>query len=299
MIKRAFAMLITLLIISGVLTGCGTDSKVSMARTEPIFIFSSIRLESDKLGLMYPEVAVNQDGTWRKSDIKDLWVDQKFNTFSQEKIETEAVVSKVPDVLPVQIKTGFETEKIIFCFGINTTQKIFENKATGTLNRPKNIDSKAQKELSKELTKSQFKKVVELDWRNILNDYDYKELLIKVVDCVSGDLNGDKKKDYVVILGDGPFHDDLFLLKGTGGAAAVVAYVSEGKEYKRIPLDYWNSTLKSWPVIFFMRDVNGDNREELFLSNQDTGADHFIVYSWFNEGLKKLYGSKNVNTSLE
>lgn len=285
--------------MSGVLTGCGAGSKVSTVRAKPVFILSSLRLESDKTGLMYTEIAVNQNGTWRKSDIKDIWVGQKFNTFSRKKVETEAVVTKVPDALPVKVKTDFETDELVYCFGSNNIQKSFKNKAAGALYRPEEVDSKAQKELSKKLTKSQFTKVLQLDWKNILKDYDNKELLIKCVDCISGDLNGDKKKDYIMTLGDGPFVQDLFQFKGTGRPAALIAYVSEGKGYKRIPLDYWNSTLKSWPMLFFTRDVNGDNREEIFLTNQEEKADHFIVYSWFDKGLKKLYGSKNVNTGLE
>ena len=86
-------------------------------------------------------------------------VGQKLNTFSAEKVETEAVVSEMTNVPPVQVKTGFETKDNAFCFGINSAQKSFENKAIGTLNRSKNVNSKAQKELSKKLTKSQFEKV--------------------------------------------------------------------------------------------------------------------------------------------
>lgn len=299
MIKRVFLEVLILLIISTVLMGCSTDSKITAARTEPILIFSSILINSGKVGEMYPELVVNQDGTWRKADIKDIWVGQKFNTFSGEKVETEVVVNKVPDTLPIQIKTDYVTEKDVFCFGLNAVPKQFENKATGPLIRPRDVDIEAQKELKNELKKSTVRKVLESDWENIQNDYGQNELELNIVDVMSVDLNGDEKKDYIIVLGDKTFIQNLLTSAGYNGPAAVVVYVSEGNGYKRVPLDFWEKTLKSWPLLYFIKDVIGDNKGELFMSNQTVNSSHFIIYGWFDEGLKRLYGSENVNKRLE
>lgn len=293
---KGFSLVIMLLILSGVLTG---GDKVANTRTEPVFILSSILLTPDKGGEMYPEIAVNQDGTWRKSDIRDMRVGQTFNTFSVEKVETEVVVELVSDTLPVGLKTDYPAQKNVFCFGISTDREGFENKAAGKPVRPREVDSDAQKELAGELKKSTVRNVLEADWENIQDDYVHKALSVNIVDVMSGDLNGDQRKDYVIVLGDGTFVQNLMTSKGNAGPAAVIAYTSDNDGYKRVPLDYWEKTDASWPILYFIKDVNNDGKDELFMSNQSVDASRFMVYSWLEEGLKKLYGSKDVNKNPE
>jgi hypothetical protein len=251
-----------------------------------------------KSGVFYPEITVDSDGSWREATIHDIWIGQKFNFFMFQSENSEfikdnssIVVSKIDD-LPAEFQFQNQTGKEGWYFGTFYNKPVFANKGIGKLMKPEPVNSKikpgynrlAQTHTNRKLTLG---RIVKLDWENIKKDF--PKLKSKNIESyITGDINGDSRKDYIVILGDNTFGSQ------NSGPAAVIIYLSNKGKIERIPVSFWKGTSAAFPQLLFAKDFNGDKAEELFTSDSDVDTQIPIVYSWFKDkkGFMLLYHGK-------
>lgn len=121
-------------------------------------------------------------------------------------------------------------------------------------------------------TKVMLKNILKYDKKAILKDYPQIKNF-DLAEFMSGDFNGDKKKDYILVLNAYP------------EGAAIIIYISEEDSYKRVNIIFWEGASYStvWPRFFFSIDLNGDGSEEICITESDSNINIPIIYAWFKE----------------
>ena len=275
------------------------------AQSKPILVISSTVFNFGDNGIIYPEIAVNGDGTWREAAINDLWVGQEFKVFIEKDYQLQEEPSKIVlKVNSIDNENGYFDNKTNglegndSAYGLYSITKPFINKGIGLLIKPKTINYLAQKEFTKNQANisRMLENVVKYDETNIKKDFQVifpttiKKFMI-------GDINGDQKNDYVLVLGGdfGGSEDNVL-------GAVVIAYISDHNQYERLPIMSWKkaSDYYGWPGLLLMKDFNGDNAEEVFIADCDSDTSIPIVYSWFKDknGLMKLLQGERALSSL-
>jgi hypothetical protein len=280
--KLEISILLIILLVIPMFTVFATTSR-------PNLVISKIRFVDERTGVFYPEIAVDSDGTWREATIHDIWIGQKFKLFMDldEKSKSinnnfSIVVSKIDD-LPAEFQSQNQIEKEGWYFGTFYNKPVFANKGIGKLIKPEPVNPKIkddytqlpQTQTNRKLT---LEKIVKLDWVNIKKDFP-KLMSQNIESYVTGDINGDGRKDYILILGENTFGSQ------NSGPAAVIIYLNNHGKMERVPVSFWKGTsdLTSFPQLLFTKDFNGDKAEELFISDSNTDSQIPIVYSWFKD----------------
>ncbi|HEX3047059.1 MAG TPA: hypothetical protein VHY08_20065 [Bacillota bacterium] len=279
--------------------------------TKPPIVFSTISLHNDsQLGLLSPEITVDRNGVWREASLHDLGVGQKFHFFVQNDFLAHTVgevnVGKLTEPF-AQVSTNTKIKENESFWGFYSTGQKIKFQGIGEVLKPEIISEAAQQELARpQVTepagvKMMLQKVIQSDWANILRDLPVgaqwvknAEPALNIESFLTGDLNGDKNPDYVLIIGAGGFGNE------NSGPAAMVVYITSHTQYQRIPIDYWKTTddYKGWPQLLFIKDLNDDRAAELFIAHSDSDTNVPIVYSWAGQGFIKVYEGKNELTPL-
>lgn len=266
------------------------------ADSKPVLVLASVAFQNKmyhginyRSGEIYPEIAINQDGTWREAGIEDLWVEQEFITYARNdfaKSVGRVKVKSLKDFSGLLYET-MEDHKYSVCFwGIYAGKKYFRQQGTGERIEGKVLDKEILKEFSPDkYIKHLLKNVLESDWENIQKDFTV-EFSSKLWSYLTGDLNGDRKKDYIIALGE--YYNGL---EGKAPGAVVVAYISQGAKYKRFPVHAWNEATdqSGFPMLLFTCDFNGDGAEELVIADADSDTIRPMVYGWEGGKLIVLY----------
>lgn len=263
-------------------------SCTSAAALKPAAIIATLNIDAEE-SYIYPDIVIDEDGTWREGISKDLFNKQTFTIFrgpNNETLSKVIQIEKKTEELPLLVTDTGKLKPGFRYWAFYSNKKVFRNKGIGEMIVPKQISLNIAKELKNGISKSTISKVVKNDLKMISNDFKYK-INSNILQFSKGDLNGDKIQDYVVVLGKG---------YGLPGETIVaVIYVSEKQTYKRINLQPWTSNQDFFPTSFIFKDVNGDKAEELFVIESDSDCNYPIVYSWFGKGIQKVYAG---NTQL-
>jgi hypothetical protein len=268
----------------------------AFAEERPIFVFCSMHLDVTEGGKLVPEIAVNSDGTWRKATLKDVWLGQEFEFFDQvtkdPKIGGKVVINSIGNDFFVRCNTKDNFDNDYTYWGIYKTKRQFINLAKGKAFKSKyNVDTIVQKILfnRKKNIKTRLQNMVKQDWKNIQREFP-KLKTSNVFDFMMGDINGDKKNDYVLVLSD-PKH-----VKGAAG----FIYLSNGTKLTMIPLDFWEEVSQSTGCITagFMMDFNGDKAKEFVMFGEDGDSCSPMIYGWNKDkqGLMTLYKGDELYT---
>ena len=272
--------------ILGILIICIFTSACLAATQKPILVLSTCSFEDGKSGaLIWPEIAVDPDGKWRKATVKDLWRGQEFKTingFRDEWPELKFKVNSTPQNIPVPVSSNDKWKGSWKVQVVYSKNQPFTNKGTGEIIKPEEVDPDALKEFKLGMSvEKMLHNVVKADWKNIKKDFP-NQTSTKVTSFLVGDINGDGGTDYILVLG-------AFSSNGTERTAeSVLMYVKENGVYKRYPVRSWFSA-DFGPVLLWTKDFNGDNRDEIFIGETDFKETIPFVYSWSSEGLIKLY----------
>ncbi len=260
---------------------------------KPILVISSTLYDAyNNKGLIYPEIAVDQNGKWREATKNDLWIGQQFSAFTKLNHEIKDLNKQITIKSNIQLPAEFTFnnnligEKRFYCTYSKLTK--FKNQGMGKTIKPKPMNIEAERVLKKfikgRIEKDKLQHIVDLDYKNIIKDF--PELTSRNVnDYMIGDINGDKINDYVFILGENTFGN------AGSGAAAVICYICVVGDYKRIPIQFYKRTSDEtgWPQLLFIKDFNGDKAGEVFIAYADSDTSIPIVYSWFGDGLRLLF----------
>lgn len=276
---------------------------VSAENNDPFLLISTVYyFNDDDTGYLGPEIVIDCDGNWRQADLKDLWIGQQFQTFL---VEGESEI-KEPIIITVKyideyiaqcnvepkIDSSFLSMAVYKKAGNDKNKKINFN-AIGPLIELQKTDEKTNLLLHELFVEDEANiieklyNVINNDFINIKN-YFQKDVQMNIKDYLLGDLNGDGIDDIVVILGDKYFGAP------ESGPAVIIAYLQIDGKYFRLPISYWEETSDyySWPKLLFTKDFNDDNAEELFIGEATSDSTVPIVYSWFGNGLRKVYQGK-------
>jgi hypothetical protein len=253
----------------------------AVAQDKPIFVFSSMHLNVTEGGKLVPEIAVNNDGTWRKATLDDVWIGQEFEFFDEVTkdpiIQGKVIVNSSIDDFFVRCNTKDNFKNDYTYWGIYKAKKQFSNFAKGKILKSKYIiDNTTRKTLfdKKKSVKMRLQNVVKKDWKNIQREFP-KLHTSNISDFMIDDINGDKKNDYVLILSD---------LEHVKGAAEFI-YISNGKKFNMIPIEYWEDASYSngWPIPDFLMDINGDGIKEIGIDDVDGDITSLTIYGWIKE----------------
>ncbi len=251
-------------------------STIIVADNKPIFVLSTIRFDNDSKGILVPEIAVDYNGNWRKATAKDLWVGQEFQIFDRTekpKLQGKVTVSSLTEDFYALFMSTNKTHENVYFRGVYKTKQFFWNTEQTKGHKPENLNSQIQQEFLKKQTdiKKMLQSVVILDWDNIKKDFP-KLSSSNISEFISADINGDTKDDYILILSN---FDDK-------DGAAIIMYLTEGTQFKRIPISFWESASydTSWPRILFVMDFNEDGTKEVVISESDSDINIPIIYSW-------------------
>ncbi len=279
--KNFFVLLIILIVIL---------SNIIAADNKPVFVLSTIRFDNETKGVLVPEIAVDAKGNWRTSTTRDLWVGQKFQIFDRSekpKLQGNVTVSSLTQDFYALFMSKNKVYENAYFIGVYKTKQYFWNIGKSKGHKPENINRQAQQEfLKKQIDhKKMLQSVVTLDWDNLKKDFP-KLSSSNISEFISDDINDDKKDDYILILSNLDEKD----------GAAVIIYLSDGTQFKRIPILFWENASydTSWPRILFVMDFNGDGTKEIVLSESDSDINIPIIYSWIKDKglLMKLYHGK-------
>lgn len=257
------------------------------ASKRPILVFGTCSFEEGKSGgVIWPEIAVDPDGKWRKATIHDLWYGQEFKTFNyfgEQWPELKFRVHGTLKNLPVAASSsttkwkGSWTVQVVY-----SKNHPFTNKGTGEIMKLEEVDSAALKEFKPGISPEKIlQNVVKADWKNIKKDFP-NQTSSKVTSFLVGDVNGDGSTDYVLTLGRFAGSTDA------RSAESVLMYVKDNGVYKRVPIRSWLSA-DFGPVLLWTRDFNGDKADEIFIGETDSEETIPFVFGWSGEGLIKLY----------
>lgn len=274
-----------------------TSLLINAESNELLLLISNVYYDKDyDIGLIGPEILVDRGGKWREAGLKDLWIGQQFKTFS---MEGESEIRH-----PLNITVNFIDDYVAQCevkkkslgsFGsmaVYDKNKEFNYIGIGPLIEPQEIDREINLELQDVFVDDKniidrLYKVIKNDFYNIKKDFPVN-VQLNIKDYLLGDLNGDGSNDIILILGDKYFGAP------ESGPAVIIAYVKIDGEFNRIPISYWEKTsdFTSWPKLLFTKDFNKDNTEELFIGEANSDSTVPIVYSWFDNGLQKVFHGK-------
>lgn len=277
-------IMILIVLIGAVIFACGATS------SKPILVISSCFPEAGTNGgSIFPEIAVNPDGSWRQAVARDLWVGQEFSIMKDywdQDANGKVKVNAIGQELPASFRADLKFKESADYYAVYSNGKRFVNKGVGKVIKPESVNATAQSEYLKQGpdVQQRLQNVVKADWANIKKDFP-RQLSAKVDAFLAGDFNGDNLTDYALILGEG-------FGGGGPGTAAVVIYLREAGSVKRIPVGAWSLNGDTWPLLVLARDFNGDKAEELIIGEADSDTTTPIVYGWSQGGLMKLYHSK-------
>jgi hypothetical protein len=257
------------------------------AEPKPIFVLGTIRFDKDNEGVLVPEIAVDDNGIWRKANTKDLWLGQEFQIFDRTetpKLQGKVKVNSLTEDFYALFVAKNKPSEAVYYRGIYKSKKCFRNIGKGIDHKPENLSEEAQKEFLNNQSdiKKMLQNVVKQDWDNIKKDF-LKLSSTNISELISSDINGDKKEDYILILSNLPDQ----------GGAAVIIYLTDGTQFKRIPVSFWENVSydTSWPRILFVIDFNGDGKQEVVISESDSDINIPIIYGWIQDKgvLMELY----------
>jgi hypothetical protein len=270
MIKKLIFMLILLF---GMIANCP-----ALAQDRPVLIVGQVNYNNEG-GKLVPEIAVNSDGSWREATLKDVWAGQEFELFGQTQnpiLRGKVEVNSVNGGYYVGCKAKDNSDIGNLYWGIYKAKQQFRNIGHGEAMKPKYIINKVtQKALldKKKGIKARLQNVIKQDWRNIKKEFP-RLPTSNLFDFMTGDINGDKKADYVLIL------SDVQNMKGE----AVFIYLSKGKNYTMVPIEYREyGNQYCWFKLDFMMDLNGDAVKEIGILDQDGDTNSLTIYGWFKD----------------
>jgi len=257
------------------------------ASKKPAAIIATVSINAEECYL-YPDIVIGEDGVWRVGENNDLFNKQIFTIFKgpkNEKLSSVVSIENNNGELPLLISNQGKLKSGFRYWAYYTNNKPFKNKGIDEIIVPKQIKQNIVSELQKNNTKQTIKKATNNDLVNIGHDFKMK-INGNILQYSKGDLNGDNIQDYIIALGKG------YGLPGEG--IVVVVYISDKNTFKRLSVKSWknNSDYVSGPDSFILKDVNGDKAEELFIIASDSDCSYPLVYSWFNNGLQKVYAGK-------
>jgi hypothetical protein len=287
MIKKLIFMLLILLLVINV--NCLVLAQDSLA-----LVISSISLDVNEGGKLVPEIAVNSDGSWRKATLKDVWSGQGFDIFDTTKypiLRGRVTVNSLNGDYYVGCDAKNNINRSSHYWGIYKIKQQFHYVYRGEAMKSKYVvngtTQKALLDKGKGI-KAQLQNVIKLDWKNIKKEFP-KLPTSNLFDFMVGDVNGDHKTDYIIIL------SDLQHMKGE----AVFVYVSIGKYYSMIPIRYreYKNTY-CWFMLDCMMDFNGDGMKEFMVDSEDGDTCYPTVYGWNKDkqGLMTLYTGEELYT---
>ena len=245
-----------------------TPSFSVQAKSTPSFVLFTVIG-----GRVFPEIAVTGNGKYRQAQDTDMWTGQKINIYSFKS------PNRFINTVYVQSIKGsygyFKDASLMpneFYIGV-FRRKPFVNKGLGKIFKPVNISRALNSQFhSGKNTKVMLKNILKYDKKAILKDYPQIKNF-DLAEFMSGDFNGDKKKDYILVLNAYP------------EGAAIIIYISEEDSYKRVNIIFWEGASYStvWPRFFFSIDLNGDGSEEICITESDSNINIPIIYAWFKE----------------
>lgn len=98
---------------------------------------------------------------------------------------------------------------------------------------------------------------------------------------------------YLIIISLGNYYS-----KSTGGfpGAVVIAYISDKGSYKRYPIESWKEADDNYgfPMLLFVKDLNNDGTDELFIADADSDNSRPIIYAWDTGKLIQLYFGRDL-----
>lgn len=286
-------LIIMWIVFFGMMANC-----LIFAQDKPVLVLSSIRFNVDEVegGQVLPQIAVNSDGTWRYATLEDVWAGQQFNLFDRTKtpiLQGKAMVNSFEGDYYVGCDPMNNFSKGGYYWGIYKAKQQFELIGHGKVLKPQYVISKsAQKALiapDKDI-KERLQNGVREDWSNIQSQF--PELHTSTIfNFMVGDINGDKKDDYILVLGD---------LENIKGVAAFI-YLSNGIEFTMTPIGFWEDAgagySGSLPKLSFIMDFNGDGTKEIVIMDSTSDSDYPVIYGWFKDqqALMILYEGDELN----
>ncbi|HBF38185.1 MAG TPA: hypothetical protein DDW50_12795, partial [Firmicutes bacterium] len=261
------------------------------ADDKPEFVLSSVHLDVNDGGKLVPEIAVNSDGTWRKATLKDVWAGQEFELFDQTKdpiLQRKVIVNSLNSGYCAGCDAKDNLIRSGYYWGIYKAKQQFRNVGLGKEIKPKYFMNKTALKILSDKKKSingRLQDVIREDWKKIHREFP-KLRTSNIFDFMIGDINGDQKNDYILLL------SDMEHVKG----AAVFIYFSNGRNYGMVPINFWKdaSFSTSWPRLFFMMDFNGDGTKEIVITDADSDSNYPSIYGWFRDSktFRTLYNGK-------
>lgn len=279
-------MIIMCIVVFSIMTNC-----LIFAEDRPILVFSSIKFQKENGGALVPEIAINADGTCRQATIKDVSTGQEFELLDDKenpKSQGKVIANSFKDDYYVGFDAKDTFYSSVYYWGLYKAKQQFELVGQGEeLKARYEINGAVQKALldPKKDIEERLENGIKADWANIQRQF--PELgTSNIAEFMVGDVNGDGKEDYVLILGD--------FSEIEGGAA--ILYLSNERAYSMIPINFWKyaSYSESWPRLFFMMDFNGDGMQEIVITNSDSDSNYPKIYGWFKDrqALMMLYNGK-------
>lgn len=276
-------MIIIMVVLFGIMSNC-----LAFAQDKPILVFNTIILNQENGGILVPEFAINSDGSWRKAIPNDIRIGQELELYDRTQnpiLQGKIVVNLFEDDYYLQCNNLDENLLWNDYWGINKTNQRFQIVGQGKAIKPqymiRETASKALLDLKQDI-KERLQNVVKADWLNIQNQFP-KLKTSNISDFMVGDINGDGKDDYVLIL------SDLEHMKGEG----LFIYLSNGRNFEMIPIRYreYDDNYFCWFMLDLMMDFNGDGTKEFMVLDVDGDSCSPRIYGWNTDsrGLMKLY----------